>query len=297
MTEDDLFQLVENILQTEGNVSQRGKSLGTQSLFKRVNERLAQQGKEALSLETFLMFRSHLIDRGLLLRGPGYGGSTILPPPSALPPPAASSKAPETFCSEVPLVDQGDFIVREERVLYEPAMEIISRVWTNEYGYDLVAAKQTADQGARPTGKWSRPDLVIAVKKSFPYLPRTYVDLITFEVKQQQWDITSVYETRAHRRFANRSYLILPVQEEEESDELRRLLDEAAKLEVGVILVNAVDNQGNLLLERFRDYNSWDERLKAPRNEPDPELMNAFLSKQVDENFRASYLSCFKLAN
>ena len=61
--------------------------------------------------------------------------------------------------------------------------------------------------GARPDGRWARPDATLIGGKVLPYLPGKFLDVITFEVKLGM-PVEGLYEALAHRRRANFAYVI-----------------------------------------------------------------------------------------
>ena len=228
--------------------------------------------------------RNNLIDRGLLLKGGGKGGSVRRPEPKG----------------EVSLI-QGDHIQggavdgafqpvdrTPEPALYEHMAQVIREDWTKDYRLDSFMLEVTAHQGARSTGgKWTRPDITLASYKTFAYVPGKHFDLITFEIKPQDAiDITVVYEALAHRRAATRAFALLHVPEDKRDIlevVIAEICSQAKQFGVGVIL--AADPS---------DYDTWDEVVESVRNEPDPERLNDFLSQQVSLSFRETVIRWFR---
>jgi hypothetical protein len=118
-------------------------------------------------------------------------------------------------------------------------------------------------------------------------VPGKHFDLIVFEVKPH-WglDVTVVYEALGHRRAANRAYALLHVPEElKDSKEtvIEEICSEAKRFGVGVLIASNV-----------ADYGTWEEKVEAARNEPDPERMNDFLAQQLPQGFREQIIKWFK---
>jgi len=147
--------------------------------------------------------------------------------------------------------------------------------WARDSRFRHQVVEITASQGRRNTGgTWTRPDVVVAALRVFPFLPGKYFDLITFEIKPS-WalDVTGVYEALAHRRAATQAYLWLHCpQPEQEAEVLGRIVEEAERHGIGVII--ATDPA---------DYDTWDQRCDPARVEPDPELLNEFVALQVSD--------------
>jgi hypothetical protein len=228
--------------------------------------------------------RNNLIDRGLLVKGGGNGGSVRRPEATVEAPPgqgvAIQDGAPEKdaqFDERVP-----------ELVLYEPMAKVIREDWTKDFRLDSFILEVTAHQGARPTGgKWTRPDITLASYKTFAYVPGKHFDLVTFEIKpQDSIDITVVYEALAHRRAATRAFALLHVSEDKK-DALEPVITEicsqAKQFGIGVIIARDPS-----------DYDTWDEVVESVRNEPDPERLNDFLSQQVSQQFRETVVRWFR---
>jgi hypothetical protein len=82
-----------------------------------------------------------------------------------------------------------------------------------------------------------------------------------------------VYEALAHRRAATRSYVLVHVpaaEEHERASGIAQLAEVARSHHIGVVIAGDP-----------ADYQTWDEREVAPRVEPDPESLNAFMAMQL----------------
>ncbi|OZD27781.1 hypothetical protein CH247_21140 [Rhodococcus sp. 06-156-3b] len=146
--------------------------------------------------------KSRLIELGLARRGTGSGGSLL--------------RADST---------DGDGVNRGPRVkpakarearLYEPLVATMRQHWGSEAKEPPalpLAVENTAAQGQRRTGgRWSRPDIVLVRVKEFKFVPGTFLEVQTFEVKPfTQLDVLAVYEALAHRRAATHSWVALQV--------------------------------------------------------------------------------------
>lgn len=141
----------------------------------------------------------------------------------------------------------------------------------------------TAHQGARPTGKWTRPDITIGVEKAFEYVPaKKDYEVITLEVKlAEKLDVTAVYEALAHRRASMRSYVVILIDGDSTPFEevITDVCDEAERHGIGVIVTS---DPGN--------WQGWIERVEAIRHEPDPQKLNDFIAEQPSDRFRREWL-------
>lgn len=224
--------------------------------------------------DEYWAIRDRLVDLGALRRYRAYGGAVAiveqapavapvgpmeaLPVQGAQPGPAAAQQPPPA-----------------ERDLYEPVAGVLRGPWARDSRFRHQIVEITASQGRRNTGgTWTRPDLVVAALRVFPFLPGKYFDLITFEVKPS-WalDVTAVYEALAHRRAATQSYVWLHCEHPAENvEQLARIVEEGERHGIGVIVAT-----------NPADYDSWDIRAEPLRVEPDPELLNEFIALQISD--------------
>lgn len=236
------------------------------------------------NVDVYWKVRNNLIDRGLLVKGGGKGGSVRRPEPAGDVSPIQSDDTQSGTAEGGSLPT----IRMSESSLYEPMAKVIREDWTKDYRLDSFFLEVTAHQGARSTGgKWTRPDITLASYKTFAYVPGKHFDLITFEIKPQDAiDITVVYEALAHRRAASRAYALLHVPEDKKGlleEVIAEICSQAKQFGVGVIL--AADPE---------DYDTWDEVVESARTEPDPERLNDFLSQQVSLLFRETVIRWFR---
>jgi hypothetical protein len=215
--------------------------------------------------ERYWRVRDSLVDAGLLARGRGKGGTvrvvgTERPEPAAAVQRIAPAAEPEA---------EGD--------LYDPIAAVLRGAWARDNRYGDIRVEITARQGRRPTGGiWTRPDLVVAAVRVFPYVPGRHFDLITFEVKPS-WGVTltAVYEALAHRRAATQAYVWFHTPEGPDAPDegtLNTIVAEAERHGVGVI---AATQPG--------DYDTWDTLVSARRAAPEPEALNDFVAIQLSD--------------
>ncbi|WP_137113483.1 hypothetical protein [Mesorhizobium sp. GR13] len=157
-----------------------------------------------------------------------------------------------------------------ERELYEPIFTVVKDKWAVERGYDRFVCEPSHSKGSAPTGgKFTRPDVTLVGVKAYVHLPGRYFEVVTFEVKAAyDVNVLGVLEALAHREAAHKSYALYHVASDafddtENSDRIESL---AEKHGIGLIL--AADPA---------DLSTWEFRVEAKRNEPDPERLDAFI--------------------
>jgi hypothetical protein len=231
--------------------------------------------------------RNRLIDRGLLERGRGRGGSVrlVVDPASAAAGPVEPPLADGTV---QPLAQRGVVSRVSETDLYAPIAEVLKNQWALDNRYDESLVEVTALQGRRDTGgRWSRPDITMASMTVYAYVPGRHFDITTFEIKPPDGiDISVVYEALSHLRSATRAYAILSIpegQEQDYDDAVAQICTEAKRHGIGVIITADPAN-----------YDTWEERVEAVRRDPDPERLNDFLAKQVSGIFRETIVKWFR---
>ena len=215
------------------------------------------------SEEKYFPLRDLLVEQGLLVKGRGRGGTVRREVEALSAPPAKEAARVAKTAKALREADHYDSI---EKVLRES--------WSKERGFIWSHVENTAAQGRRDTGgRWSRPDLAVISLKKFAYLPATYLEVATFEVKlAENLDVTAVYEALAHARSATRSYVVCVGRAGKDSDDgdtIATVREESARHRVGFILA-----------EKAGDFDTWEELVEAPRREVEPERLNEFISTQ-----------------
>lgn len=167
---------------------------------------------------------------------------------------------------------------RAEKDLEEPICREIEDRWAKDRGYDFRKARVTARQGRRATGEWSRPDITLLAGRSFANLPvGRLLDVVTFEIKP--WiGLKGVYESLAHQRRANLSYLICYYAEHKSlADDkwLSAAEREAHRVGTGLIIAHQEDDCGR-----------WKELVSPRRHEPDPRDLHEFLEEQMGKSLK-----------
>ncbi|MFN8372754.1 MAG: hypothetical protein U0694_07740 [Anaerolineae bacterium] len=163
---------------------------------------------------------------------------------------------------------------------YEAVSKQLLQMWITRYDFNPnnIVMEITAKQGRRSTGgKWSRPDITLITYKNYDFLPSPTLEVISFEIKTDvsQMDISAVHEALAQSRFVNKSYIIFVLTrngQENIVDLTNDITEEAAKYDVGFIIVDDIN-----------DYTTWKIELDAYRHDPDPELINNFISIQLSQ--------------
>jgi hypothetical protein len=230
--------------------------------------------------------RNRLIDRGVLEKGRGRGGSVRRVVDDQPLSGATLTMSEEIVSPDIAALPPS--VRLHESALYEPVAEVLKGDWAQDNRYDQWAVEITGLQGRRDTGgKWTRPDITMASMTTYPWVPGRHFDITTFEVKPfDAIDISAVYEALSHLRSATRAYVLLEVKQEQEEGldlTLSQITSEAKRYGIGVLVASNPS-----------DYGTWDERTEAIRREPDPERLNNFLAKQVTTRFREQVVKWFR---
>jgi hypothetical protein len=238
----------------------------------------ALQAKLDLDESAYWTIRDALVDRSIIARGRGRGGTIrrVLnesPPTVEFEPISIAEEASRQAA-------QAEATISRELELYEPMKAVIQGDWAKDRRSTPLSVEITALQGRRATGgTWSRPDVVSVEVRTFEYVPGKFLELTTFEVKPADAiNVQAVYEALAHRRAATRSYVLLHVPSQclaAEQEKIDDLCSVARSHGIGVI--TAIEPH---------DYASWEELADAQRYEPDPERLDRFISTQLSEETR-----------
>lgn len=218
--------------------------------------------------EEYWQVRDELIKKGFLSLGRGRGGSVRL-------------VVPEEGVSPAEMSRSVDECQKGEQVLYQPIARVLADKWARDLLLDEYFVQVTAKQGRRETGgTWSRPDLVVVYVSTYQYVPGKFVDVTTFEVKNEtNLNVTAVYEALAHLRTATRAYVLAVIPHtvrETMTKVIEETVAEASRHGVGFILIDRIEN-----------YDGWDFRIEAVRSEPDPARLDEFIDTQIlDDNLK-----------
>ncbi len=217
--------------------------------------------------------REKLIEDGRILRGRGRGGSVVL---------VEDLKQPEknSFTGKV-LDEEGGVPEAKEADLYDPCLKVLQEKWSQERGLHDFHIEITAAQGGKKTGGvWTRPDITAISVRTFTHWPGRTYDIWTFEVKPSwQFNITGVFEAAAHARSATHSYALFETPEKVDDSDVSRLVSEAQRMGVGLILFEKPD-----------DFETWDFKVDPVRQEPDPALLEQFVVTQLSDKARSKLL-------
>ncbi|MDP5227174.1 MULTISPECIES: hypothetical protein [Arthrobacter] len=233
-----------------------------------------QRARETVGLGEDLYFtvRNGLIEKGLIVKGQGRGGTIRRVLEVVAEPDAVVS----------PIADTATVVIEtvREDALYEPILGVLRGAWTRDRQLLPLDFEITARQGRRSTGgTWSRPDLVSVEIKTYEYVPGKFLEVTTFEVKPADAiDVQAVYEALAHRRSSTHAYVLLHIPQEEVT-----VLEDSVR---NVRLVARSHGIGVITIQDPADYNTWEELEEAQRVEPDPERLNQFIETQLSEKLR-----------
>lgn len=208
------------------------------------------------SNDRYFSVRDSLVDAGLVELGRGRGGSV----------------------RRVAIDPDPPVVFDRELDLYEPLRKVIEHEWAQARRITPVAVAITAHLGRAATGgTWTRPDITSVALRTFTYVPGSYLDITTFEVKPiDRLDVRAVFEAVAHRRAATEVYVLAHAPFGWTREQLQPVADVAMDNGVGFIVV-----------EDPADFDTWDELVAPERFHPDPSQLDSFISTQLSAKDRA----------
>lgn len=248
-----------------------GAAIGNKAARTQLTELVEKSFGKKISEDDYWTIRNGLIDDGKIMTGRGNGGSIVRVNPSAQQPQKLVNNA-----------------YNREPDLYQPVYETITNSWAKNYGIDNFVSEITAMQGKRDTGgPWTRPDISLFAIRAYPYIPGKSIELITFEIKAiNNYFIGGVFETASHHAIAHRSYLMVQISKGLENTPhpaLDRLESEAGRMKVGFIT-----------FEDPTDFNTFDVRVEAHMQEPDPANLCKFINAQFSDQSKDKIQSRIK---
>jgi hypothetical protein len=238
-------------------VPKDGNRIGNSALRHKFLDQSKRQFNCTFGEEVYWRIRNGLIETGKLERGRGQGGSIRL--------------VADTLRQKKPRAKRR----RKESDLYRPFHETIRTDWVREYDIGEFVAEISAHKGRMQTGgKWTRPDVTLVAVGTYTFIPGKTLEIISFEIKTEDaHGVEGIYEAASHSAFANKSYLALHLPDQQDSDSLQHLEEEAIRFGVGLLT--------------FGDPAKWDTfeiRVEAQHKTPSPNDMNKFLSQMRKES-------------
>lgn len=164
--------------------------------------------------------------------------------------------------------------------LYQPL-----RQWLDDQGNgsdDAFWVTKVTGNGSgqrRATGEWSRPDVVSLSLRRWEFLPTIEVQLSTYEIKpfKQARRLAGVYEAAAHQRRSHYSYLV--IEWPSDSPLPDAVVDETIRHSIGLCQI-------------------WESEVQLIHDgqyqEPEPQLLNDFISDLLDADGREQYRSVLR---
>jgi hypothetical protein len=259
-----LFSLVPNDGNRIGNLTLR------QEFLAKVKADLGLD----LSEDDYWLIRQPLLDEKKIETGRGRSGSVRRLLHVITPTTCTSSSASETYEQEVQL--------------YEPFHETIQKSYVRVYNHKFFVSQITASAGRRPTGgKWTRPDVALAVVKTYQHIPGKSLELVTFEIKPAgAFGIEGVFETASHSSYAHRSYLALytpkgaPLTDHDNRERLER---ECTRFGVGL-----------WTFEDPKDWDTFDILVEPTFHPPDPGSTDDFIFGQLSKENKDKLMAWIK---
>lgn len=240
-------------------VPNNGKTIGNMNARTQLIGQIKNDFGKIICDDDYWTIRNSLMDDGIITKGPGKGGSIY----------RVNQKQDE------PSIAKKD----KESDLYPLVHKTIIESWVKEYQIGDFLSQITATAGKRDGGTWTRPDISLFAFRTYPYIPGKKIELITFEIKPKHISqgkyVAGVFETASHSAFAHRSYLMVHVSKEldKETDPLLdRLEKEAQRMRIGFVT-----------FEDARDWATYDVKVEAVLQEPDPVTFCKFIKEQFSE--------------
>lgn len=158
-----------------------------------------------MSNDAFQAAVAELKQRGVVRVGPGRGGTVALSRPAE----------PRTVGTGRQAVSRkGVSLVTKEDELYVPFRDWLQSTLTaNPFAHARVTASPEGRK--QSSGQWSRPDVTAIAVWQSEWLPRAEVLVSSYEVKRfrDAHKLESVYEAKAHGRWAHQANLVVEVPE------------------------------------------------------------------------------------
>jgi hypothetical protein len=222
-------------------VSEEDKNRFLNALDPNGQFRTNREVRETLRLEAdrYLEIRETLKDEDKIVIGRGQGGRVALKLTvedirrrQAEPSEGEANQDAE----EATLEEKGK--TTAEWHLYEPFRDSIEHLTKKGELQEESVVEITARQGRRQNGMWSRPDVCRISVLYLPFLGQKVVEVTTYEIKLDTFDIDSVYEALSHSRRSHKSYLAIyiPQSTDEIKKKLERVKIECARTGVGLIV-------------------------------------------------------------
>jgi len=246
-----------------------GSTIGNKNALGKLREAAKKDLAFEVTEDAYWQVRNELIAQGKIEKGVGYGGTVYR---------VKDIEAKEPRAAKTKL---------KEADLYAMVGQYIEKTWVKDNGFDQFVLERTAFQGKKNTGgKWTRPDFALIGLRSFPYIPGKVLELISFEVKpEDDFRIEGVFETAAHSRFSNKSYLLIytPNDDAAQTEDFQRVERECERFGLGLITFTVPN-----------DWNTYKTIQEADRRLPDPADTNSFIASQISNDSQERVLRMVK---
>jgi len=165
------------------------------------------------------------------------------------------------------------------KVSEEDYYEVLHDLLCNEYkefsgknGQFLIS--KTARANTKIAGRWTRPDFTVVTNRKFPYIKENEFDIITFEAKSpDNCDTLAVFEALAHNSAATRSYVVVPMVQDDfnKKEQADRIKEECGRHGIGLKLVDSGYHLNKLITI-----------IESQRRPLNPEKCSQFLKNVLD---------------
>lgn len=182
-------------------------------------------------------------------------------------------------------------LIRPERKLYPLVMRWLntqfrrSTALVDHTDRTQLFAVDISQQGIDDGGLWSRPDLAVIAYTRSKFIPYWTTSIYSFEIKTADGvNQFSVYESFAHTRYVNYSYLFWQALDELSESE-RRIVALCKEFEIGAITAEDPNNPNN--------YKVWCESKYRSIN---PSQFDSFITQRLSPEEQEKILNWLKRA-
>ncbi|MGO9078703.1 MAG: hypothetical protein ACLQDY_06625 [Streptosporangiaceae bacterium] len=218
-------------LRQTDNVGATGLSLHATRILARLPQdgtavgQIRMRGLVDLSNDEYRKAVEELAQAQLVRLGRGRGGSLA---------------RQETKLDTGPAPEETTGLVQRESELYRPLLDWLQSTLESQGGFFWDAQITANPQGRRrSSGQWSRPDVTSVEVWRSEWLPQINLTISSYEVKRfcDAERLESVYEAKAHGRWAHRSNLVLEAPRSQEWQPPDEVLDEIKRFDLGLYLM------------------------------------------------------------
>lgn len=265
---------------------QRKYGVVNKSIGKKTMRGLLGLSENETDKENLEQLISELREKKIIIKGTGQGGSVKFDSSVGDNEEAIKRLFPKDFLKIFELGNSGrssELGKKKENDLYSKIQPALEKYWKQEYpSVNKFVSQITANQGAKKTGRWSRPDIVFATYSKYEFIPgKQNFELVTVEVKlASSANETAIFETLSHRNRSLFSYLLIYRDDDNKNNEMvGRLAELAKKNKIGLFTIGDDGLSGGI-----ENLDNWTERVSPIKNDSiSAAELNQFIEEQCKE--------------